>query len=143
MDAKLRALVRERAGHRCEYCQLHEADDDFLSFHVEHVIAKQHGGIDNFSSLCYSCPECNRSKGPNLSGFLEGGIYPLFNPRTQNWHRHFRWEHTLLVGNTKTGIVTIHVLKINDQDRIMLREDLFFAGRFPPDVEEESIDHSS
>jgi hypothetical protein len=27
MDATLRAFVRERAGHRCEYCRLHEDDD--------------------------------------------------------------------------------------------------------------------
>jgi hypothetical protein len=45
MDAALRAFVRERAGHRCEYCRLHEDDDDLLAFHVEHVIAKQHGGL--------------------------------------------------------------------------------------------------
>jgi hypothetical protein len=45
MDAALRAFVRERAGRRCEYCRLHEEDDDFLAFHVEHVIARQHGGL--------------------------------------------------------------------------------------------------
>jgi hypothetical protein len=47
MDAALRAFVRDRAGRRCEYCRLHEDDDDFLAFHVEHVIAKQHGGLDD------------------------------------------------------------------------------------------------
>lgn len=39
MNAALRAFVRERAGRRCEYCQLNEDDADFLAFHVEHVIA--------------------------------------------------------------------------------------------------------
>jgi hypothetical protein len=28
----------------------------------------------------------------------------------QTWRRHFRWEHTILVGKTKTGIVTVQVL---------------------------------
>jgi hypothetical protein len=36
-----------RAGRRWEYGRLHEEDDDFLAFHVEHVIAKQHGGLDD------------------------------------------------------------------------------------------------
>jgi len=47
MNAALRALVRERAGRRCEYCRLHEDDADFFSFHVDHVVAKQHGGTDD------------------------------------------------------------------------------------------------
>ena len=59
MNAALRAFVRERAGRRCEYCRLHEDDADFLAFHVEHVVAKQHGGTDDPDLLCYSCSECN------------------------------------------------------------------------------------
>ena len=46
MDAALRAFVRERAGLRCEYCRLLEDDADFLPFHVEHIVPKQHGGKD-------------------------------------------------------------------------------------------------
>lgn len=34
---------------------------------------------------------------------------------------------------TKTGIVTVGVLNINDPKRVMLRENLFFEGRFPPE----------
>jgi hypothetical protein len=130
MDAALRAFVRQRAGRRCEYCQLHEDDADFLEFHVEHVIARQHGGVDNPDTLCWACSECNWAKGPNLARLFAGKLYPLFNPRTQNWSRHFRWEHTILVGKTKTGSVTVQVLNINDPGRVMLRENLFFEGRF-------------
>ena len=133
MDAALRAFVRERAGHRCEYCRLRADDDDFIAFHVDHVIAKQHGGTDDPETLCYACSECNWAKGPNLAGLLDGKLFPLFNPRKQKWKRHFRWEQTTLVGKTRTGIVTIHVLNINDPSRIMLRENLVFEGRFPPD----------
>jgi hypothetical protein len=133
MDAALRAFVRKRAGRRCEYCRLHEDDDDFLAFHVEHVIAKQHGGLDDPDTLCWPCAECNWAKGPNLAGLLGGKLYPLFNPRKQKWHRHFRWEHTILFGKTKTGIVTVQVLNIDDPARVMLRENLLFEGRFPPE----------
>lgn len=133
MDEALRSFVRERAGRRCEYCQLHEDDTDFLRFHVEHIVARQHGGGDDRGTLCFACPECNWAKGPNLSGILDGKIYPLFNPRKQNWHRHFRWDHTTLIGKTRIGTVTVQVLNINDPSRIMLRENLLFEGRFPPE----------
>ncbi len=133
MDAALRTFVRERAGGRCEYSHPHENDADFLSFHVEHIIAKQHGGADDPETLCFACAECNWAKGPNPSGRLGGKIYPLFNPRTQSWKRHFRWEQTTLVGKTMCGKVTVHVLNINKRSRIMLRENLLFEGRFPPE----------
>jgi len=133
MDAAPRAFVRARAGRRCEYCRLHEDDADFLSFHSEHVIAKQHGGRDHPEHLCFACAECNWAKGPNLSGLFGGKLYPLFNPRTQRWKRHFRWEQTTLVGKTFTGKVTVQVLNINEPSRVMLRENLLFEGRFPPD----------
>jgi HNH endonuclease len=100
MNAGLRAFVRERAGRRCEYCRLHEDDADLLAFHVEHVVARQHGGTDDPDFLCFACAECNWAKGPNLSGLFGGKLYPLFNPRKQSWKRHFRWENTLLVGTT-------------------------------------------
>ena len=131
MNAALWDFVRNRAGQRCEYCHLQEDDADFMSFHIEHIIAKQHGGTDDPDLLCYACAECNWAKGPNLSGFLGGKIYPLFNPRKQNWKRHFRWEHTTLVGKTMSGRVTAQVLNINDVPRVMLRENLLFEGRFP------------
>ena len=133
MDEALRAFVWARAGHRCEYCRLHQDDYDFQTFHLEHIIPRQHGGGDEPENLCLACSECNWSKGPNLAGLLGGKLYRLFHPRRQLWSRHFRWEHTLLVGKTKTGIVTIQVLDMNSPARVMLRENLLFEGRFPPD----------
>jgi hypothetical protein len=90
-------------------------------------------GTDDPDGLCYACAQCNWAKGPNLAGVVGGKLYPLFNPRKQNWNRHFHWDHTTLVGKTKTGIVTVRVLTINDPSRIMLRENLLFEGRFPPE----------
>jgi len=133
MDRALRIFVWERAGGRCEYCQLHQDEYDYQTFHVEHIIAHQHGGLDDADNLCLACSDCNWAKGPNLAGLFDGKLYALFNPRTQNWHRHFRWEQTILVGKTKTGIVTVQVLNINDPPRVMLRENLLFEGRFPPE----------
>jgi hypothetical protein len=50
MDATTRELVRRRAGERCEYCLLRQEHCD-LKHHVEHIIAKQHGGSDDPANL--------------------------------------------------------------------------------------------
>ena len=45
-----KAAIRERAGSRCEYCR----DPERLSltaFHIEHIIARQHGGGDGDDNL--------------------------------------------------------------------------------------------
>jgi len=125
-------LVWQRAGSRCEYCGLHQEESN-LTFHVDHVVAKQHGGSDEPDNLCLSCSQCNRKKGPNLSGLVNGKLYPLFNPRKQSWRRHFEWDQTILVGKTPTGVATIFVLNINSEARIRRREQLLFEGRFPPE----------
>ena len=55
MDAALRKVVRQRAGGRCEYCHLPEEFSE-LSFHVEHIIPRQHGGTDDPENLALACP---------------------------------------------------------------------------------------
>jgi hypothetical protein len=131
MDAATRRRVRKRAGRRCEYCRIHEDDEPF-TFHLEHIVPKKHDGHDQPSNLAWSCHSCNLGKGPNLSGLVRGEIIPLFNPRKQNWHRHFRWQGAVLVGRTKCGRATIRVLNINADDRIRLRALLIARGVFPP-----------
>ena len=44
MAYSLRNFVRQRAGNRCEYCRIRYGDFDVAEFHVEHIIARQHGG---------------------------------------------------------------------------------------------------
>ena len=51
MDAQTRELVWRRAGQRCEYCRIHQDDEPFYRFHVEHVVAKQHAGSDDPDNL--------------------------------------------------------------------------------------------
>jgi hypothetical protein len=133
MDEEIRRLVWDRAGGRCEYCRLHQDDYEFQTFHVEHIVAQQHRGTDDPDNLCLACSECNWAKGPNLAGLLDGKLYPLFHPRRQNWARHFRWDGTTIIGKTRSGMVTVQVLNLNSDSRIMLRENLLFEGRFPPE----------
>jgi hypothetical protein len=44
MHSATRAAVWRRAGAHCEYCRLHQDDDPFATFHVEHIIARQTAG---------------------------------------------------------------------------------------------------
>jgi hypothetical protein len=96
-------------------------------------VARQHGGPDGQDNLCLACSECNWAKRPNLAGLVDGKLYPLFHPRRQSWSRHFRWDGTTVVGKTKSGTATVQVLNLNSTSRIMLRENLLFEGRFPPE----------
>jgi hypothetical protein len=126
MKRSLRQFVRERAGGRCEYCHIPDAAVPAASFHIEHILAKQHRGVDAPHNRCWSCHRCNLRKGPNLSGRdpLTGKVVRLFNPRRQRWNRHFEWRGVVLVGLTATGRATIAVLDINHPQRIQLRREL-------------------
>ena len=59
--------VRERAHDRCEYCHL-PASVYPLPFHVDHIVARQHGGQNVLENLALACLHCNRHKGPNIAG---------------------------------------------------------------------------
>jgi hypothetical protein len=134
MDEATREMVRRRAGHRCEYCRLHQDDDPLFTFHIEHVIAKQHRGTDSPANLALCCHQDNLHKGPNLAGIdpRTKKLVRLFNPRRHKWGRHFRWDGPVLVGRTATGRATVDVLAMNLPARVRLREELIAAGRFPP-----------
>ena len=134
MDAKLKAKVRRRADFRCEYCHFPEALAE-LPFHVDHIIAKQHGGRRVLENLALACCFCNAYKGPNLSGVdpLSGKIVRLFNPRRHAWPAHFAWNGPVLMGNTATARATIQALHLNRSDAIALRQFLMRVGVYPLD----------
>src|SRR5947207_5085077 len=104
MDASTRRAVRQRAGDRCEYCRLPQFAVD-ATFHVEHVIPRQHGGADELDNLSLACDRCNFTKGPNLTSIDPNAraIVTLFNPRIENWDAHFELLGAEIVGLTPTG----------------------------------------
>src|SRR5436189_6482350 len=83
MDARTRELVRRRAGDACEYCCIPQQATSLISFHVEHIVSKQHGGTDDLDHLALACDRCNAYKGPNLTSIDpdSGVMVALFNPR--------------------------------------------------------------
>ena len=132
VSAGTRALVWRRAEGRCEYCRVHQDDFDFFTFHVEHIIPRQHGGTDDPENLCLACRECNSAKGTNLAGLLRGKIVPLFHPRRQVWSDHFRWRGRMVVGLTPTGRATITALQMNRPSILFIRHEESERGRHPP-----------
>jgi 5-methylcytosine-specific restriction endonuclease McrA len=54
MNEQLRELVWQRAGGRCEYCQLAQELDD-LPFHIDHIISRKHHGPTVAENLALAC----------------------------------------------------------------------------------------
>ena len=125
MDATTRDVVRRRADNRCEYCLLPQAHSE-LTHHVEHIVAKQHGGSDDLDNLALACHRCNLRKGPNLTGVdpMSGEVVPLFHPRRDQWAEHFLFRGVRIMGITPVGRATVHVLAMNDARRLELRSEL-------------------
>lgn len=123
MDQGQRWLIRERAGNRCEYCQLHQEDSPLAALHVEHILPRSHGGTDELDNLALACVDCNLHKGPNLTGIdpETNLVVALFNPRRQRWDDHFEWKGIYLRGKTAIGRTTIRVLHMNSDDQLALR----------------------
>lgn len=123
MSPSLRAVVRERAGNRCEYCQLHQDDSPLAALHLEHILPKIHGGGDESENLALACIDCNLHKGPNLTGIdpQTNRVTELFHPRRHRWDEHFEWQGNYVVGTTAIGRTTVRLLNMNSEDQLSLR----------------------
>jgi hypothetical protein len=129
MDAATREFVRRRAEERCEYCRLRQEHNE-LRQHIEHTIAKQHGGSDDADNLALACHRCNLHKGPNLTGLdpQSGTLTPLFHPWRDSWQDHLAFEGSQIVGLSDVGRATIQVLNLNDSRRVELRAEILKRG---------------
>ena len=129
MDAATAQLARQRAGHRCEYCRLLQ-EHSALRFHIEHIVAQQHGGTDDPENLALACPECNYQKGTNLTGVDPdtGKVTRLFHPSRHRWQDHFARDGARIVGKTPEGRTTVWPLRVNTGDRLRWRELLLRLG---------------
>lgn len=132
MDASLTRQVWQRARSSCEYCLLPQSNS-ILTFEIDHVIPRKHGGQTRLSNLALSCFYCNSFKGSDLAGLdpKTGRLTRLFHPRRHRWNRHFRWEGPVLVGLTDVGRTTVHVLQINLPARLAHRAVIMEQGILP------------
>ena len=81
------------------------------------------------------CISCNLAKGDRLANLdpLTQERTPFFNPRTQIWEEHFRWndDRKTLDGLTPVGRTTIFALDINNSLRLEARRFWFQLGLLP------------
>lgn len=130
---KLSRLVAERAGWRCEYC-LSPHSYSMQSFEADHIIPVSKGGRTSADNLALSCG-CNRFKSSKTHARDPGTgkLSPLFNPRCQQWSKHFEWsaDSLLIIGRTATGRATVEALHLNRRQLINLRRALREIGEHP------------
>lgn len=131
--------VAPRAAHRCEYCRAPESVFNF-PFEVEHVVPASQGGSDVETNLALACRSCNLRKSDQVRGVDpdSGGAdapaeVPLFNPRQDWWHQHFRVdrETAAIVGTTPTGRATVACLAMNSPSQLEARRQWMRLGLFP------------
>ncbi len=127
--ADLRDLVRQRAGNRCEYCCKLEVFGNY-PHHLEHIIARKHGGLSEIANLAWACFQCNVAKGTDIASIdpETKDLAPLFNPRTQDWNDHFELVGATIVGRTAVGRVTARLLQMNHPKQVEVRRLLISAG---------------
>ena len=128
----LRREVAERAGGKCEYCLTPEWIL-LAGCEVDHVISRKHGGITDPSNLAFAFARCNRAKGSDIGSVLPatGHYCRLFNPRIDRWTEHFFLAGSQIVGRSDEARVTIKILRLNDQERVVERELLQQIGEYP------------
>ena len=131
----MEALVRGRAGERCEYCR---SPEDFSpdTFSIEPIYPRASGGSSEADNLAFSCQGCNGVKGVRVEAFdaATSAFVPLFHPRNDSWNDHFRWSADSLQveGISAIGRATIALLQLNRRRVVNLRRVLMRDGDHPP-----------
>ena len=121
IPASLRARVAARAQESCEYGLIH-ADYAAFKHEIDHVIAIKHEGATEEDNLAYACAQCNRFKGSNIAAL---------DPRKQQWPEHCQLDGPVIVPLSASGRATERLLELNQIDRVLLRQELSAAWRYP------------
>ena len=132
VPARLRRRVIARAMNVCEYCGLSQVRQE-ATFHIDHVVPKKAGGPTTAANLALACVSCSLRKAARESAADPETLLdvPLFHPRRQNWHDHFRWNGFEVVGITPSGRATIAALQLNRPALLAIRAEEAVRGRHP------------
>lgn len=122
-----------RARNRCEYCGLSQLGQE-ATFHIDHVIPRAADGPTTSDNLALACVSCSLRKWAKRTATdPDGGDeVPLFNPRTDLWAVHFRWDDERVVPLTPTGRATAASLAMNRPAILLIRQEEALRGRHPP-----------
>ena len=130
---KLKRKIRGQAENRCGYCLLPQSLNPTL-LEIEHILPTAKGGTDDEENLWLSCRLCNGYKGVQTEAIdpkTDKSIL-LFNPRSQDWNKHFKWNNEKIVGKTARGRATVQALKLNNEIILPVRKKWITVGWFPP-----------
>ena len=130
----LSELVVRRAGNRCEYCGLSQLGQE-ATFHIDHVVPRAAGGPTSEDNLALACVSCSLRKWAKrtVADPETDAEVTLFNPRTDRWADHFRWDDERVVGITPTGRTTVAALAMNRPVILAIRQEETLRGRHAPD----------
>lgn len=130
--------IRQMAGYRCGYCR----SPQWLlpwELEIEHINPSARGGSDDEKNLWPSCRSCNSFKGAQTHARdpISNRRVKLFNPRNQQWIRHFKWNAggTHIIGLTVSGRATVIALKLSNLFAVTARSAWVSAGWHPPNSE--------
>lgn len=131
LDSKL----RRQAKNRCGYC-LNPQELMPYKLEIEHIYPQALGGKTVEENLWLACRECNSHKAVKIKAIdgLTGKTVKLFNPRKQNWHKHFEFSNdsSEIIGKTACGRATVECLKINNFYQTTARLAWTETSKFPP-----------
>jgi len=120
VSQSVRRRVRERAGFRCEYCEVSETGSGG-ELTVDHFQPQSKSGGDEEANLVYCCFRCNSYKGDFWHE--DSNQTSLFNPRTDKRDEHFWLSETgKLFALTESGELTVKLLRLNRQPLITKRQ---------------------
>ena len=138
ISRSLRQEVIGDFGRRCAYCQTAIAITG-ARLVIDHIIPESAGGETLRENLCSACHSCNEFKGAQVLGIdpITGQSTPLFHPRQQRWHNHFRWSEdgTQIVGISPMGRATVIALNMNHLEIVEARRRWTQIGWHPPVME--------
>ncbi|MFN0175866.1 MAG: HNH endonuclease [Saprospiraceae bacterium] len=137
MNKSVRQAVKLRARYLCEYCQ----SPEYFSpdpFEIDHIFPLASGGNSQLENLALACSGCNGYKSDSFMAIDPGTgqVSPLYNPRTDDWAGHFRWDtgFVYIVGISPIGRATIDKIKVNRESVVNLRRVLVKVGEHPPNL---------
>ena len=135
VSRKIQTKVREAAKNYCGYCLLPQ---EILmgKLEIEHLLSIAKGGTDKEKKLWLACRDCNSYKSSKVYVFDDETRQKvgLFNPRTQIWHEHFKFnqDKTKIIGITVCGRITVIALRMNEEQAVSARTLWVKAGWYPP-----------
>lgn len=131
IPAELRRRVAAQARYRCGYCLTQEAVIG-RPMEIDHLFPRSLGGATTEDNLWLACSLCNDHKS---NRFLivdpqTGMKVRIFDPRRQEWEKHFVWAEgaTRIDGTTATGRATVAALQLNRPSLLLARR-LWVAAR--------------